>query len=285
MQNFSRGGRMIFHALQPLTGVAFENKPDIVIVSYGINDALGSLPLSVYRRGVQDVVDIVRARGADLILCGPSPVLNDPPERSLAVTRPYVSTMREVAESNGVFFADLGDLAWLVRLDENTHPLERRKPKEPAAATETATPAPVVAPVPPPATTDAAPPPPPIVSPVAGAANPDPDKKAMVSFQQVVGMMRDKFNHGSQIDWVHPDTALHRALGRRVFQELLDGPKVTPWQTGNATLNLDGSDKAVLNYRMENDTDAEQTYTVLPLVTPMWKPLDAPSRAGPARRR
>src|SRR5688500_7430007 len=41
MQNLSRGGRLIFHAMQPLTTTAFENKPDLVIVSYGINDALG----------------------------------------------------------------------------------------------------------------------------------------------------------------------------------------------------------------------------------------------------
>lgn len=282
MQNFSRGGRQIFHAMQPLSTVAFENKPDLVIVSYGINDALNNLPLSVYRRGVQDVVDFVKAQGADLILCGPSIILNDPPELGMALTRPYADTMREVAESNGVFFADLGDLAWLLQLEERKHPLEeiikKRAAADAAAAAAAGTPAdpdpkaPTVAPVP---TKSQAPV---LENPIADDVDPDPDKKAMVSFQQVVELMKRKFDHGGTIDWVHPDTATNRVLGRRVFRELVNGPKAVPWSTGTATLALDAADKAVLTFRLDNTTPDEQTYTLLPLVTPMWKPLDAPSR-------
>ena len=127
MQNFSRGGRQIFHALQPLTSVAFENNPDLIIVSYGINDALNQLPLSVYRHSVQDIVDLAKAQRTDLILCGPSAIINDPPSTSLALTRPYADTMREIAESNGVYFADLGDLSWLIELKTRKDPLAAGK--------------------------------------------------------------------------------------------------------------------------------------------------------------
>jgi lysophospholipase L1-like esterase len=285
MQNFSRGGRLIIHAMQPLTTVAFENKPDIVIVSYGINDALSNLPLSIYRRGVQDVVDYVKAHNADLVLCGPSLILNEPPELGMALTRPYADTMREVAESNGVFFADLGDLAWLVQIEDRKHPLEdvikKRMAADAAAAAAAATAAAAAAgadgkapPAPPPAKSQA----PVLENPIAADLDIDPDKKAVVSFEQIVESMKRKYNHGGTIDWLHPDTATQRLLGRRVFQELLDGPKAVPWKTGTATLATDGTEKATLTFNLDNPTTDQQSYTLLPLVTPTWRPLDAPSR-------
>lgn len=294
IQNFSRGGRQIFHALQPLTTTAFENKPDLVIVSYGINDSVNNLPLSVYRRSIQEIVDLVKAKGADLILCGPSMILSDPPEQGMALTRPYADTMREVAESNGVFFADLGDLTWLVQVEDRKHPLDelikKRAADDAAAAAAAANPAPA-APVPgkgdpkksgtdePPPPAPPAPAPKPVLeNPIAADIDPDPDKKAMVSFQQVVELMKGKFDHGVTVDVVHPDTTTSRVLGRRVFQELISGPKAVPWAVGTATLAFDGADKAVLTYRLDNTTPDEQTYTLLPLVTRQWKPVDAPSQ-------
>lgn len=295
IQNFSRGGRQIFHATQPLTTQAFENKPDLVIVSYGINDSVNNLPLSVYRRNVQEIVDLVKAKGSDLILCGPSIILTEPPEQGMALTRPYADTMREVAESNGVFFADLGDLTWLVQVEDRKHPLDELIKKR--AADDAAAAAAAATPVAPAATgkgdakgkggADAAAPPvappapapkPVLENPIAADIDPDPDKKAMVSFQTVVDLLKRKFDHGTVVDVVHPDTATSRVLGRRVFQELINGPKAVPWSTGTATLALDGADKAVLTYRLDNPTADEQTYTLLPLVTRQWKPVDAPSQ-------
>jgi len=291
MQSFSRGGRLIFHAMQPLTTIAFENKPDLVMVSYGINDALNSLPLSVYRRSVQEVVDFVKAQGADLVLCGPSLILNEPPEMGMALTRPYADTMREVAQSSGVFFADLGDLAWLVQIDDMKHPLEDAIRKRvaadaaaAAAAAAAANPATdakgnaVAAPSTPPAVPAAKSTEPVLENPIAEALDPDPDKKAYAGFEQVVESLKRKYNHGDVVDWLHPDTATQRLLGRRVFQELINGPRAVPWKTGTATLATEGGEKATLTFNLDNPTEREETYTLLPLVTPMWKPLDAPSR-------
>ncbi|MFZ4766362.1 MAG: SGNH/GDSL hydrolase family protein, partial [Roseimicrobium sp.] len=264
LENFSRGGRTILHALQPLTTVAFRSKPDLVIVSYGINDAIAGMPLATYRMFVQNVVDVVRAQGADLMLCGPSLILNEPPERGMALTRPYAATMREVAESNGVFFADLGDLSWLVQIVERPEPLQHAKKPSPRAPEAPSGPVSPAVPA--------------IVSPVAEQMNPDPDKQAMEAFQQVVDTLKLQFKHQGMVDWVHPDTASHRVLGRRVFKELLNGPRGVPWQVSGASFHLEGEDRAVLAYRIENPTPDEQTYSILPLVTPMWKPLDASSR-------
>lgn len=284
VQNFSRGGRQIIHALQPITTIAFENNPDLIIVSYGINDCINGLSLDTYRRTIQQIVDAVKAQGADLILCGPSIILSDPPELSMGLTRPYGDTMREVAAANGVFFADLGDLTWLIQLENRVHPLDEIKKKlareaakaarqaEAAAAAAAADPG---APPLPPAT----PPPAPLLdNPLSDEMNADPDKKAMVSFQQIVDVLKSRFNHGDFVDLVHPDAPTQELLGRRVFMELLNGPKSVPWIMSSADAILEPGDVCKVSYRLENPTEDEQTYTILPLLTPVWTPQDAPSQ-------
>lgn len=284
VQNFSRGGRQIFHALQPLNTTAFENNPDLVIVSYGINDANNGQPLDVYRRNVQQVVDTVKAHNADLILCGPSLILENPPELKLALTRPYTDTMREVAQANGVFFADLGDLTWLIQLEQRVHPLDEVKKKlakQAAKAEAAAATAAEAAKNDPKAPAPPAPPRAPVLeNPLEDEMNADPDKKAMVSFQQIVDLLKTRYNHGDIADLVHPDTPSQQLLGRRVFQELINGPKKVPWVMGGASVNLENSETCKLTYRLENPTDQEQTYAVLPLLTPTWTPQDAPSQVA-----
>lgn len=243
MQNFSRGGRQIFHALQPLTSVAFENSPDLIIVSYGINDAMSQLPLSVYRRNVQDIVDLAKAHSTDLILCGPSAILNDPPSASLALTRPYADTMREVAESNGVYFADLGDLSWLIELKTRKDPLAALKKKK--------------------------------ADPAADATSTGEDGTR--DLQRVVDLMKPLFNHGTTVDLVHPDTAAHRVLGRRVFRELIDGPKPFPVKTERASFTLEGDDRGTLAFDLVNPSATEKTCTLTPLTPLMWTPQTTPA--------
>jgi GDSL-like Lipase/Acylhydrolase family len=117
-RSLGRGGKLMIHAMQSLTTYGFENPPDIVTVSFGINDAHAGLSLATYARALQEVIETVRARGAELILLGPTLTVDDPPEASMGVTRPYVDTMREIAADNDVLFLDLGDLASLVSVPE-----------------------------------------------------------------------------------------------------------------------------------------------------------------------
>ncbi len=264
LQNFSRGGKLALHALQPLGTVAFENKPDLVVISDGINDANFGEDLASYRRHLKVTIDLVRAQGADLILCGPSLTLSEQPESGLAVTPPYADVMREVAEASGVFYADLGDLAWLVKLDERNR--QNKMPKKVEAPASEATAVAVK-----PAVTG-------IQSPVADDADLDPDKKAVKIFQQIVQSLKLNFDHGTTVDWVHPNTSAQRALGRRVYTELLNGPKSAPWKISQASVQFDHPGQGVLTYRIENTTAADQIVTLLPLITRDWIPLDAPTR-------
>lgn len=264
LQNFSRGGKLALHALQPLGTMAFENKPDLVIISDGINDANFGEDLAAYRRNLQLIIDTVRAQGADLILCGPSLTLSEQPESGLAVTPPYADVMREVAEANGIFYVNLGDLAWLVKLDERNR--QTRIPKK------------VEAPAPDAKTAEIKPAVPLIQNPVADDADPDPDKKAVKIFQQIVQSLKINYDHGATVDWVHPNPTAQRALGRRVYAELLNGPKSAPWKISNATVQFDSPGQGMLSYRIENTTTNDQIVTLLPLITGDWIPQDAPTR-------
>ena len=123
VRNLGRGGKTMIHAMQTVTTQAFENQPDIVMVSFGINDATMALGLSTYARALQEVIDTVRSKGAEIMLLGPTMTVSDPPEENMASTRPYSAAMREIAEESSVFFCDLGDLSALVSIPpEKTAP-------------------------------------------------------------------------------------------------------------------------------------------------------------------
>ena len=117
-RNLGRGGKLSIHAMQALSTYGLETPPDLVLVSFGINDATRGLDLGVYAKAFQDVVATVRASGGEVILLGPTLIVGDPAEMELAKTRAYCDTLREVAEDSGAFFVDLGDLTNLVKVPE-----------------------------------------------------------------------------------------------------------------------------------------------------------------------
>lgn len=117
-RSLGRGGKLMIHAMQSLTTYGFENQPDIVMVSFGINDSTAGLNLAAYARALKEVIETVRARGAELILLGPTLTVDEPPEASMGMTRPYVDTMRDIATDSGVMFVDLGDLSSIVKVPE-----------------------------------------------------------------------------------------------------------------------------------------------------------------------
>lgn len=118
LRNLGRGGKLSIHAIQALSTYGMEVKPDLVLISFGINDSTTGLDLGVYAKTFQELVATVRAAGADVILLGPTAIAGNPPELELGRTRPYSDTLREVAEESGAFYVDLGDLAPLVSVPE-----------------------------------------------------------------------------------------------------------------------------------------------------------------------
>lgn len=285
VRNASRGGKLIIHAMNVLdTSTWDDSPPDLVVVNFGVNDANSFFDYGSYRQGCQEVIDTVRKHGADVILLGCTITMTDPPEFGMALTRPYADIAHEVADANGVFYADLGDMTWLVRVDEPMKGLEKPKKTDPAppqAAPSANAPA---APSLPQGNTPGT-----IVKfPTPEELDPDPEKRAARLFKAVSDDMRAWYDHGGQTDLIHPNSHLHKLLGRRIFSELLDGPRKVPWAVGGATAEFKDANTFTLTYRVENKTDEPLRVSILPLITTNWRPQEAdtqlelkPQRKGP----
>ena len=220
LRNLGRGGKLSIHAIQALSTYGMEVKPDIVMMSFGINDSTTGLDLGVYAKTFQELVSTVRAAGSDVILLGPTAIVGNPAELELGRTRPYTDTLRQVAEESGAFFVDLGDLATLVTVPEEL--------SEPA-----------------------------------------------VVFSAVVDSYRRFFDHERVVDYVHPRASLHQELGRRIYDELVDGPLAMPWEIKTSGADLKDSGEFELGVELTNRAKEELRLTLLPLVITAWKPLDA----------
>ncbi len=115
-RNYSVEGAVAVQVFDPLLSLVFhtdaQSAPDIVIIAYGTRDALAGVSLATFRTVLETAVAEARRRGADVILAGPPPALDEAGERAaVGRSRPWAAVMREVAEAAGVFFADLGAAA------------------------------------------------------------------------------------------------------------------------------------------------------------------------------
>ncbi len=117
-RNYSVDGAVAVQVFDPLLSLVWhtdeQSAPDMVIISYGARDALAGVSLATFRTVLEGAVAEVRRRGADVILAGPPPALDEASERAaVGRSRPWAAVMREVAEKADVFFADLGAAAVL----------------------------------------------------------------------------------------------------------------------------------------------------------------------------
>lgn len=110
IENLGLGGRASIDAIQRITTDAFLNDPDLVIIQYGINDALRDLSYDVYRRSIQLCIDECRRRGVDVILMAPTMVRVSSGPLKYGLTRGHATVARELALKNGVFFMDAGQV-------------------------------------------------------------------------------------------------------------------------------------------------------------------------------
>jgi len=107
LENLGMNGRVSLHALSRLTTDALVNEPDLVLINFGINDAFQNLGIATFTEALDRAVIAVQASGADVMLIGPSTVLNGDTIDGVAITLPYSGAMKEVAARHGVFFYDL----------------------------------------------------------------------------------------------------------------------------------------------------------------------------------
>jgi lysophospholipase L1-like esterase len=115
-------------ALERLDKHVLAHEPDLLIISYGLNDARGGTPLDLFCDEMRDILRRVRNAIQPLILLLGPYYMNDfelgkPAfgHGSLEVFREYNDAIRQVAEQNDCLFVDLleayGGADWLVHHD------------------------------------------------------------------------------------------------------------------------------------------------------------------------
>lgn len=87
---------------------AYVHDPDLLLVQFGIYDAIGRIPLDTYKLALQEIVDIGRREKVDLVIFAPTLVNLGAGEIKWGTTRPYAMAAKEVARANGVLFIDAG---------------------------------------------------------------------------------------------------------------------------------------------------------------------------------
>lgn len=118
-------------ALERLEPHVIDNKPDLLVVSYGLNDARGGTPLDLFANEMRTLIDRVRATINPLIvLLGPyymsafdnfGPIWN---HATLEIFHDFNHKTKAVADEKDCLFVDLlsayGNADWLVH-DDRVH--------------------------------------------------------------------------------------------------------------------------------------------------------------------
>jgi len=92
---------------------------NLVLLCYGQDEALAGMSPVTFVNGVKQAVDAAEQIGAEVILCSPWLPMSGKPEVSLAVSRSLADAVSELAEKEGLVYADLGDLSRLLELPVN----------------------------------------------------------------------------------------------------------------------------------------------------------------------
>jgi lysophospholipase L1-like esterase len=213
-----RSGTTMLHAMQSLSTFGFESQPDIVLLAYGRNDVGTSL--SRFTQDAEQAVKAIKAKGAELLLLAPPLWIDEPAELSLGMTAPYASVLKELANKEQVFFADLGELTALV---------------------------------------DVLP--------------------EFITAEQIFPAVVESYTRFHQWQDGAPPTTptarMHDKLGRWLLQQAAGVAKPVTWQLRGLSAVVETEEKLLLKYELKNASKQKLTFTLLPLVTPRWSPLDA----------
>lgn len=108
LENLSIDGHSAVDAVQRITNDAFLHDPDLVVICYGVNDAVRDMGLGVYAQALEHCINTCHTRGVDVIVLGPNLIRQSPGPTGWGLTRAYATKARELAGAKGVFFVDLG---------------------------------------------------------------------------------------------------------------------------------------------------------------------------------
>lgn len=120
-------------ALERVDGELIAYAPDMVFLSYGLNDSRGGTPTEVFRKAYQQLIDHIRAKIAPIIVLVNTYYMHEVlydncknwEQSNYDVTDVYNVIIRQLAEANGLILADIYaaevGVDWIIDLD-HCHP-------------------------------------------------------------------------------------------------------------------------------------------------------------------
>lgn len=120
-------------ALERLDSDVISLNPDLLFISYGLNDSRGGTPVEVFRKAYQELIDRLRAKIDPLIVVLNMYYMHEClyqncehwEESNYEVTEVYNLVIQQIAESNNLILADIYSaevgVDWLVDMD-HCHP-------------------------------------------------------------------------------------------------------------------------------------------------------------------
>ena len=130
MRNAGVSGHTTANALSRIERDVIAHKPDLVTVMFGLNDMV-RVPLDPYRANLVKIVEKCRAAGAEVVLCTPNAV-TDNPTRPTKKLLDYCAAVRSVAAEHKVPLCDSYSdfdalrkrdyLKWRLLMSDDIHP-------------------------------------------------------------------------------------------------------------------------------------------------------------------
>ena len=120
-------------ALERVSGDLIAYRPDLVFLSYGLNDSRGGTPIEVFRRAYQELIDRIRAAIDPVIVLVNTYYMHEVlydhcehwEESSYALTEVYNLVIEQLAEANDLILADVyaaeAGVDWIIDPD-HCHP-------------------------------------------------------------------------------------------------------------------------------------------------------------------
>lgn len=124
-ENLSTMNGVMLSGIQRTTTDAFLNKPDLLLIQYGVNDALSHTSLDTFKRALNETILAGKEAKCDMIVFGPPLVNYGGGAMNWGITRPFSSAGKEICDLHGVMFIDLGEhlIEWGgTGVDPDTHP-------------------------------------------------------------------------------------------------------------------------------------------------------------------
>ncbi len=125
VSNQGHNGWRSREALQNLEALVISQKPDLVILKFGINDAYSSVSKASFEQNMRQVVDLLKQYNIAVLLLRTSPI-NTPYEPAVSS---YATVLLSLAEEKKIAFFDL-HTALLKRLDKENISLKSFLPDD-----------------------------------------------------------------------------------------------------------------------------------------------------------